>query len=251
MKYGIVGSGEAVASVINAGLSDILAKDGTAEFLIHARKSPQGAVGHVYDYLIDNEVTFRAYTKVDDKAPKLLLDSAIDVIKTDDPLKSIISDAETILILWDDASPDNSEKICLMADSEGIAILDLTMALTPIVIESSNEEEAPAEKPNLTLVENNDDEQEFAVFSREELESMTIGILRRQAKAMGVGEGCTTKEQFVNAIMGDMSPNEHKIGPSEDKPKVEVYKTALLVWEEDGVLKNVKVNLNEVKHLLG
>jgi hypothetical protein len=246
MKYGIVGSGEATASVVHAGLSDLLSKDKNAEFLIHARKSPQGAVGDVYDYLIDNEVSFRAYTRIDDKAPKLLLDSALDVVKTDDPLKSILNDAETILILWDEESPENSEKVCLMADAEGIAVLDLSMALTPIVIESSDED--PKEEPSpktVPQVEEDDDEAEFTPFSRAELESMTIGVLRRQAKALGIDGSFTTKEALVNAITAINGGGE--VASDVHVPKNE---QAVVIWYQDGQPMTVHVDLEKLKPLL-
>lgn len=196
MEYGIVGCGSADASVVHEGLLDVRAKDSDAVFHVHARRSPQGAVGDVYDYLIDNEVPYIAHTRIDDKSPKILLDSALEVITTDDPLKSILEKCDQVLLLWDETNNESSEKIALMAADAGAErILDLTYALTPVVIESKEVEVVPQE------------DKELRPFSREELMNMNIGVLRRQAKSVGLDMGRASKEEIVDAMLGT-TPDE-------------------------------------------
>lgn len=213
MEYGVVGCGSATSTVIHEGLIDIRAKDPNAVFHIHARRAPQGSVGDVYDYLIDNEAPYIAYTRIDDKSPKILLDSAIEVVTTDDPLKSILEKVDEVLLLWDETNNESSEKIALMASDSGVSkILDLTMALAPVVIQSPKEDEETIEEPD-----------SLKPFTREELLNMNIGVLRRQAKSVGLDIGHATKEEIVDAILGNK--------------KEEVVEKTLVWGSKDGSLK--------------
>lgn len=202
--YGIVGIGEAKTSVVHEGLADILESDSEATFLIHARKNPQGAIGDVYDFLVDNEVPYVAYTKIDDNSPKILLDSAVEVVKDEDPVSRIIDNANVILLLWDEKDEEASNRLAIRSSKGNRPIKDLTMALTPIVVEDAPEEE-PVEKKEENLV----------AFTREELMEMSIGVLRRQAKAQGIENIGDTKKQIVDAILGE-EPNDSNV--TKDKP---------------------------------
>lgn len=241
MKYGILGSGEATEPAVHEALADILKKDKKAEFLIHARRSPQGAVSSVYDFIVDNECSFVSYTKVDDRSPKPLLNLASKVITTDDPMKSIINDAEQILLLWDETNTEGSEKIAIMCADEGLSILDLSMALTPIVVDTT------AEKPTKSVANatvGTEDDNAVMGFSRDELMGMTVSVLRRQAKAMGIEVGIATKEQIVNMILND--------GVAEVASDVHVPQEpqAVVVYWENGSYMTVHVPLKDIKALL-
>lgn len=245
MKYGILGSGSATTSVVHEGLADILAKDPDALFVIHARKSPQGAVGDVYDFLIDHEVQFEVVTRIDDNAPKLLTDRAVGFTKTDDPTGVIIRSSDQILLLWDESNEDASEKLAISATDAGVTVLDLTMALTPIVVEGG----APSE----TAIEIDEGTGSVATFTRDELLNMSIGILRRQAKSLGIEDAGTTKEEIVNAILGDPASNvvigdtKVEIAASDVHVPADASPIAVIVWYENGDMKTLEVPLASVK----
>lgn len=143
MKYGIVGSGSANSKVIHEGLKDILKSDPEAVFVIHGRKSPQGSVGDVYDFLVDNECRIHLFSKVDDRVPAPLTDRAMVHEIHDDPLSATISVSDQILILWDDYNEDASNKIATRVVDGGKECFDLTMALMPVIVEGSGEVPAP------------------------------------------------------------------------------------------------------------
>jgi len=94
MKYGVLGSGSANPKVIHDSLLDLISDDPEAVFVIHARRAPQGAVGDVYDFLVDNECKMVSVHRIDDNAPKALLNASVEVVKTEDPAQYSIKRAE-------------------------------------------------------------------------------------------------------------------------------------------------------------
>lgn len=247
--YGIIGSGEANAKIIVDGLSDVNSED--TMFLIHARRKPQGSVETVYDFLADNEAKFVAYHRVDDNAPKALLEMAQSVQTTDDPAKSIITSLKrgggTLLLLWDEENPSASEAFAIMASDAGVPIKDLTNGLSPIVVES-DENESPKEET--VAPKNSDDAPE--PFTREELMSMTVAVLRRQAKALGLDMGNATKEDLVETILGinngpEVASDVH-VSAIPHTPPVDY---AVIVWHENGMMQVAQVPVAQAKTLLG
>jgi hypothetical protein len=202
MKYGILGSGTANSKVTQDGLIDIRENDPKAIFVVHARRAPQGSVSDVYDFLVDNEVPFIAVTRVDDKAPKALVNCAIDVVTTDDPAKEILAQCDIVLLLWDEENEESSNRLATMSHDAGKGIKDLTMALTPIIVEGAEpvEEVVPVKVGT---------EEEYAIvgFTRDELLNMNIGVLRRQAKSLGVENVGKTKQEIVDSICAISNDN--------------------------------------------
>jgi hypothetical protein len=242
MKYGIIGSGSANPKVVQDGLIDVLESDDSAEFVIHARRSPQGAVPDVYDFLVDEEVRFYAVTRIDDNAPNALLNYAMDVTKTEDPVKSILEMCDKVLLLWDESNEESSEKLAIMCADAGKAILDLTMALTPIVIEGSPEPEKVVQET--VQVEESVD---ISPFSREELMNMNIGVLRRQAKAMGVDNVGKTKQEIVDAIFHHEPVETPEVASDVHEAQ---EPQAMVVYMENGQYMTIQVPLKEIKKLL-
>lgn len=198
MKYGIIGSGSANTKLVRDGIADIVESDAEAVFVIHARRAPQGSVGDVYDYLVDNESPFIAIHRIDDNAPKALLNCALSITVSDDPTLTVIQESDVILLLWDEKNEESSNKMAIMAHDGGCTIKDLTMALTPIVIgDETTVEVAPVEV---------EPETPELVFTQEELMNMNIGVLRRQAKALGVENVGKTKQEIVDAIFNTDTP---------------------------------------------
>lgn len=244
MRYGIIGSGSANPSVIEEGLLDIVNGDENATFVIHARRAPQGAVGDVYDFLVDNEAPFDAVHRVDDNAPKALLNCAINVQTTEDPVKAILGMCDKVLLLWDEQNEESSQKLSIMAADAGKPILDLTMALTPIVIEGSDESEVVTEPEKK-------DEPSLSPFSRDELMNMNIGVLRRQAKSLGVDNIGKTKEEIVDAIFYHEPVDETPMVASEIPSPGNTSAMAMVVWYEDGAMKTLSIPMEQVAQLLG
>lgn len=253
MKYGIIGSGSANPKVVQEGLLDITNSDEDATFVIHARRSPQGAVGDVYDFLIDEEVRYDAVHRIDDNAPKILLDRALNITKTEDPVKSILDMCDKVLLLWDEDNPESSEKLAILCADAGKKILDLTMALTPIVIEGepTMEEHEPVKEVVQEDVQDSSD----MVFSRDELMSMNIGVLRRQAKALGIENVGKTKEEIVDAIFHNEPVSDDSVVASIEQVATETIETlnvteGQLNWIEDGVFHTVMLGPEFTKRFL-
>lgn len=232
MKYGILGSGDATASAVHECLMDILKSDKDASFLVHSRRKPQGAVTHVYDFIVDNEVPFVSYTRVDDNAPKPLTEGAQECHTTDDPLVDIIKASDTILLLWDEENNESSEKIAIRCADAGKEILDLTMALTPVVVNGADKKES--EVP----------------FTREELEEMPVGVLRNQAKAVGLDMGKAKKEDIIEALLGTSGSTAGEETPPPSLPHTPPANYAVIVWHENGMMQVAQVPVEQAKELL-
>jgi hypothetical protein len=202
--YGVLGSGDVNPKIVMDGLLDVNGDNAT--FLIHARRKPQGAVTTVYDFLADNEAKFIAYHRIDDNAPKALLSLAQGVQVNDDPAKAIITSLKrsggTLLLLWDEETPENSERLAIMAADAGVPMKDLSDGLAPIVVDGSTEPKVEEVEEDLPIAPKPvKEEKNLTAFTRDELMNMNIGVLRRQAKAIGIENlGRITKQEIVDAI---------------------------------------------------
>lgn len=256
MKYGIIGSGSANPKVVQDGLLDLLSKNPDAEFVIHARRNPQGAVGTVYDFLVDNEVPFDAAHRIDDNAPKALLNLATTLETTEDPTETVIQMSDEVLILWDEAEPELSEKLAIRCADAGRLTFDLTMALTPIMVDTPTEvveliepaivHEAPMEIP-AEMMATAPEIIEVSPFTRDELLSMSMGLLRRQVKSLGIDKVFKTKEEIVEAICNLDDSYEPIISADEHVP---VDPVAMVIWHDNGILHSASVPLSKVQELL-
>ena len=234
---------------------DILSDTPDAEFVIHARRNPQGAVETIYDFLADNEVRFHAVHRIDDNAPKALLNMAVDVVKNDDPTSVIIQMSDKMLILWDESNEESSEKLAIMCSDAGKETFDLTMALSPIVVQGSEEVKKPVEELEVEIPKEvlavAPTPVELSPFSREELMHMSMGVLRRQAKALGIEKLGKTKEEIVDAVFY-FEPTDGDPIIASDAPESLSTATepqAMVVWWESGAYRTESVSLREVKQL--
>jgi hypothetical protein len=251
--YGILGSGDINKKIVTDGLLDV--NDDDVTFLIHARRKPQGAVEVVYDFLADNEARFVAYTRVDDNAPKALLSMANGVNTIDDPTKSIIEalakNNGTLLLLWNEDNPEESERIAIAASDAGVEMKDLSDGLAPIVVEGSNPVQAMDDEEDLPIAPKPEKvEKNLTAFSRDELMNMNIGVLRRQAKAIGLENiGRIPKEEIVEMIIGaNNEPNTEPVVASDVHVSQEPQ--AMVIYMENGSYMTVQVPLKEIQKLL-
>ena len=142
---------------------------------------------------------------------------------SDDPTITVIQESDVILLLWDEKNEESSNKMAIMAHDGGCTIKDLTMALTPIVIgDETTAEVAPVEV---------EPETPELVFTREELMNMNIGVLRRQAKALGVENVGKTKQEIVDAIFNIDTPVV-----ASDVHNATDIGNGFFTWLEDGVV---------------
>jgi hypothetical protein len=251
--YGILGSGDVNPKIVVDGLLDVNSED--TVFLVHARRKPQGAVETVYDFMADNEAKFVAYTRVDDNAPSAFLKLANGVNTIDDPAKVMIETLSknkgTLLLLWDEANPEASEKLAIMAADAGVPIKDLSDGLAPIVVEGSEHVEVQQEP--VQVEEETTEVKNMSVFSRDELLNMSINVLRRQAKALGLETGRMTKEAMVALILGEELVNDDPIIASdiavEDFSKYAL--TGCLVFHYNNEMKTIPLEPEVVASLLG
>jgi len=248
--YGILGSGNANSKIVIDGLADVFSDN--TQFLVHARRKPQGAVTTVYDFLADNEASFCAYHRIDDNAPKALLALAEETFTTDDPakemLKALSANKGTLLLLWDEENPESSEKFAIMASDVGVPIKDLTDGLAPIVVEGS----APAKEETAPVKVDTEDEYAIVGFTRDELMNMNIGVLRRQAKSFGIENiGRISKEEIVDIILGEDMPEVAADVHVYTEPSADnLVQIAVIVWSDGSSIHSTTVPLEKVKELL-
>lgn len=248
--YGILGSGDINPKIVVDGLLDV--NDDDVTFLVHARRKPQGAVETVYDFLADNEARFVAYTRVDDNAPRAFLALANGVNTLDDPAKAIIETLAknngTLLILWDEDNSEASEAFAIMASDAGVPMKDLSDGLAPIVVEGSSAPKEVEEEEELPIAPKPEkkEEKHLSAFTREELMNMNIGVLRRQAKAIGLENiGRISKEEIVDMVLGEVELPEVASDVHETQEP-----QAMVVYMENGQYMTVQVPLKEIKKLL-
>lgn len=245
--YGVLGSGNINPKIVLDGLLD--ANENASMFFIHARRNPQGSVTTVYDFLADNEVPFTAFHRIDDNPPKALMALSAGQQTTDDPAKSMITSLKrsggTLLLLWDDENQEASEKFAIMASDAGVPIKDLSDGLAPIVVEGSAPiEEVVKEEPKV------EEEEELSTpFTRAELLNMNIGVLRRQAKALGLDSiGRVSKEEIVDLILGEGLPI---VSSDVHVPSTSPALSGMLVYSDGGVLNTLPLSDELVAQLLG
>lgn len=230
--YGIIGSGTCGENIIEDGLSE-LGVEGNV-FLVAPRKGAGKSEDRVFDFLIEKEAEYFAYT--DNTSPLLLRNYATKLFDTDEPWDSIIETLRnkkgTLLVLWDDSIADTLTKYVFKAIDLGIDVKELSNGLAPYYIED------PV-KPEGDVVE-------VAPFSEEELRSMSIGVLRKAAVAHGIEDvGEYSKDQLV-AMLVDGKTHLEKM----DEPTASQYGEGSLTWIENGVLCTNKLTATQVAWLI-
>ena len=199
--YGILGTGTAPKKVITASLDDIGTKV-TYHIPWYGNTSIPESLEVVYDWMLDNEATFRIIAAEGRKpVPKVLAKSAIEVDEAEDVDITIIRDLKSnhglSAILWDQDDAQYTTNIATTSINLGLPTLELTNGLTPIILESDTPPivEVTAEKAD-------DDMEELDVssFDRETLEVMPAAHVKRLAR--NAGYEVKTKEEAIKALLG-------------------------------------------------
>jgi hypothetical protein len=194
--YGILGTGNTSKNVIEDALNEL----GTDNnYIVTCGPKPSESEARIFEWLIGMEVP---YTIVhNDRAPEKYVDAASAELVTeksidDAVIKNLDKTHGSLLLLWDDAKGEQMESICIKAADLGVPILDLTNGLVPITVEGDSPKEEPTPIPT--------EEVEIEPFSRDEMLSMSIGVLKKTAKSQGIQvTPSMTKETIVDAILND------------------------------------------------
>lgn len=200
-KYGILGSGDASDNVIEDALIEV-GEDN--EFIVGCPAKPSKGIARAIDWLIDNEVRYAIVCT--EGAPSRFIDNAshCEYRPADQIEQRVLAMLQktkgTLLLLWDKSKDSEMEQICFDAADVGVLIRDLSNGLAPLWVENGDtqpEQPPVAEERHIPTAEI-----EVEPFSRDEMLSMSIGVLRKTAKAQGVDvKDSMSKEDIVNAIM--------------------------------------------------
>lgn len=194
--YGILGTGNTSKNVIEDALNEL----GTDNnYIVTCGAKPSESEARIFEWLIGMEVP---YTLVhNDRAPEKYVDAASAELITDKSIDDAVihnlaKSKGSLLLLWDDAKGEQMESICIKSADANVAILDLTNGLVPITVEGDSPKEEATPVPT--------EEVEIEPFSRDEMLSMSIGVLKKTAKSQGIQvTPSMTKETIVDAILND------------------------------------------------
>ena len=263
-KYGVLGTGRTSKNIIEDALNELGVDN---NFVVTCGAKPSESESRVINWLIDMEVDFMLTHN--GKAPAEFIEKAsierLDANPARDMIHYLSKTNGTLLLLWDDTLVPEMEEICFDAADAGVPILDLTNGLVPIVVDITPEDK-PAPVPT--------EEVEIEPFSRSEMLSMSIGVLRKTAKSQGIHVGTNmTKEQIVDAILNDVPDpiiedtevEEVEILPpidlgtfhvvssaQNDRAVTNSYDTCMLTATfPSGVIMSRPANVEEVKQLFG
>lgn len=199
----VMGIGDAPESVITEGLRDVLKEGDDIAFAWVGSPVPK-SLEAVYGYVLDNEVQFTMYYTDGQKIPGAFREADHGmVVKTRDIFSSLVKSVSgNVLYLWDDGELELAERIF---DSTECKILELSNGLVPIVLE-----EAPAPELVEDVHDDDDDDDDDMRFTMEQLESMTVPLVKRYGERMG----CTAKTKA--GIISELFPPTEV--PSQESP---------------------------------
>lgn len=194
--YPIIGHSTGGAKVIASSLGDLSDK---SKFFIGWSGDPSPGEEAVIDWLIDHERSFTVVHSTDTvpKGISRYAEACIQVngqLTTSVVLQATIDGAKTCLVLWDESVDED-----IIAASDHIGkFLELTNGLTPIEIDDSDDE--PVQKEEIAKPEPVE-EAGSESFSHDELATMPMAALKRQAKDRGISFSGLTKEELVEALL--------------------------------------------------
>lgn len=225
--YGVLGTGDVTKGLIEDSLRE-LSKNGA--FIVTASARLSASEKRVLTWVRDSETPYTLIHDGDasddyvDHADVVYVFDQSDI--TTNMIKMLRKNKGTLLLLWDEDRNAEMESICIQAADAGVGILDLSNGLVPISVETEEKPEPVQEVPV--------SEVEVEPFSREEMLSMSIGVLRKSAKAQGVSvHPYMTKSQIVDDILKKSNPpkeeEEEEILPPIDLGTFKIVSTRATV----------------------
>lgn len=246
MIYGIVGSGKHPQDIIWDGLKDLYLQSADNTMYLWCRVGASESERRVYDWVLDNDITFNAVVD-NTSVPKILLEAADYIHHADKVgsaadyiIKEVAANNGTLLLLWDSDDEAGMHKLVVTAVDMGVPVLELSNGLTPIIVDAEPVTEKPAavetyEKPVEVTVE---------PLTTAELNDMSIGLLKKAAFAQGIADaGGMSKDQLVNVLSDTPEVASDTHVPQEPQ--------AVVVYWENGSCMTVHVPLKDIKALLG
>jgi hypothetical protein len=224
---GVLGRGGATPpEVIDAGLLDSVDAIKDKIHLPWYGKPIPSDLETVYDWVMDNEVSFVIHAEDINSVPKAFRACLFGEVVEGDPIVGVASACSTLLYLWDDNSA-TLESVNDLSKAPSL-ILDLTSGLIPIEFES--EEEAISSPPSSKYDDDDDDEEEPPLaMTREELEIMPALSVKRYASAK-LGTVFASKSAAIEALFptADVEVEEDPTDDDAPAPKAQVGKTSSL-----------------------
>lgn len=209
--YGVLGDGSSPRDVIVQSLTDLQARtDVTAEYLIPWYGNITEGLEAVYDFVLDNNVTFSLVvdSAAPKKAPSVLRTMAERVVDSEDVDRTIVNMLAPkhgyALVLWNEDAPELCTAIAQEAITKGLPTLELTNGLVPIVFDDAVEPDMAISATDDLMVETDSDE--GTEWSREMLDNMPAAVVKRMAQ--NAGTPAKTKEEAIKALLGDEEAEE-------------------------------------------
>jgi hypothetical protein len=233
VTHAVIHNGTAPATMIKECLRDATAANDVIGLPWYGR--PTDGLAAVYDFVLDNQVSFVMY-HTEDNVPakafrtaehgsvqevtsvsKALINAVtvpggkIFVLWNDDDAAATAATAAEVQFIFDHADP----KTLVFELTNGLAPISLSLA--PDAAEVSPEKEVDADPESDPTDSVSDDEN----FSKAELEIMTVPVLKRLAEKKGLPTGVTGKTNYIKVILGQELPEaSFPPGPREE-PKVD------------------------------
>jgi hypothetical protein len=244
MIYGIIGGGTHPQNVIEDGLKDIYFNDPENTLFIWCRTGASESEKRVYSWVLDNDIPFNAVV-VGGAAPKVMLEAADYIHYSEDAAETIIKEVAagngTVLILWDNEQERHMNEIVVRACDYSLAVKELSNGLTPIIVDAEPITKTTDSPQRATEVE-------MEPLSKEELDEMSIGLLKKAAFAQGIADaGGMSKAQLVDTLAGYEKFIAASDVPTREMPE---YGQGQLTWIEDGELRSVMLGESFVKRFL-
>ena len=246
--YGIVGGGTHPQNIIEDGLKDIYYDNADHTLYVNCRKGATDSEKRVYTYVLDNNVPFIAVTQ-EGSAPKVLVETADYIVdggaSADHTIiKELAANGGTLLILWDEEQDARMNSLVLQAKNLGVNTLELSNGLTPFVFEDDEQVEPITETPVPKA------EVELEPLTRDELDGMSIGLLKKAAFAQGIADaGGMSKGELVNVLVEDEMPIIASDFHVESSNNYEL--SGCLVYHYNNEMKSIPLDPLVVAELLG
>jgi len=237
--FGVLGRGGATSrKVIEAGLVDSVDAVKDKVHVPWYGKPIPSDLETVYDWIMDNEVSFVIHAADVSSVPKAFRTCLFAEVIEGDPVTGVANACTTLLYLWDDDSA-TLEAVADMPKAP-LLVLDLTAGLIPIEFE---EEAIPEPSVSKYDDDDDDDDDDDVEVPREmtldELEIMPALAVRRYASAK-LGVPFATKSAAIAALFNDVEEED----PTDDAPPV------IEVEEDDSSIESVLATFTELKSMI-
>jgi hypothetical protein len=214
--FGVLGRGDSTeSSVITACLHDAIDTETDDIHLPWYGKPIPTDLEVVYDWVLDNEVTFTLYAEDTADVPKAFHKCPFGTVVAGDPVIGVATACSTLLYLWD-ADYAVLDFVASAAFAPSL-VLDLTNGLHPVEFEGY--EEAITDTPDSKYDDDDDDDDDKAPqeMTRDELEIMPALSVKRYASAK-LGEQFTTKSAAIEALFPSVDAVEEEDPTDDDTP---------------------------------